>query len=170
MKALLSLILVAAAFTLSSCDSKKSTSQTVHREGQPDYVRVPETDPEMDRAIQSAHDSVDTFILALRNRAPTQVGFSVKKPFKDGTQVEHIWLSDASFDGTVFRGRVDNEPVDVTNVKLGDKATVSKGEVSDWFYIDGGKLVGGYTLRVLYSRMSEAEKKEFLSHVPFQME
>jgi uncharacterized protein YegJ (DUF2314 family) len=49
-------------------------------------------------------------------------------------------------------------------------ATVSKSEISDWFYIDNGKLVGGYTIRVLYSRMSPEEKKDFNEHAGMKIE
>ena len=88
----------------------------------------------------------------------------------DGEQVEHIWLSNPSFDGTRFSGRVDNEPVDVKNVKMGQTVTAAKDEVSDWFYVENGKLIGGYTIRVLYSRMSSAEKKDFDAHADFKLE
>jgi uncharacterized protein YegJ (DUF2314 family) len=98
-----------------------------------------------------------------------RVPFIVKKPFKDGEKVEHIWLSDVSFDGTNFRGRVDNEPLDVKNVTLGATATAAKGEISDWSYVDDGKLVGGYTIRVLYARMTRDEKKDFEAHGGFKI-
>jgi len=133
-------------------------------------VRLQRDDPEMNKAMQTARDTMDTFITALRARTATQANFSVKKPFKAGEKVEHIWLSDASFDGSQFSGRVDNEPVDVKSVKLGETATVDKNEISDWFYVDDGKLIGGYTIRVLYARMSPEEQKEFNTHVGFKLE
>ena len=155
---------------LTACDSKPARDGTVRRLGQPDYIRSPADDLEMDKAIQTAHESVNTFITALRTPNARRTSFSVKKPFNDGENVEHIWLSDASFDGTKFHGVVDNEPVDVKNVKFGETADVAKGEISDWFYVENGKLIGGYTLRVLYARMPAAEKREFQSHLPFKME
>ena len=166
----LPLTILIASLALAACDSKKSSSETIRREGQPDYVHVPDKDPEMDKAIQTARDSVDTFIAALKAPAAGQGNFTVKKPFKDGEQVEHIWLSNATFDGTQFSGRVDNEPVDVKNVKLGQTATAAKNEISDWFYIENGKLVGGYTIRALYSRMPPDEKKDFDAHAGFKLE
>ncbi len=164
----LTILIASLAFT--ACDSKKSNNDTVRREGQPDYVHVADKDPEMDKAIQTARESVDTFIAALKAPAAGQGNFTVKKPFKDGEQVEHIWLSNASFDGTQFSGRVDNEPVDVKNVKMGQTTTAAKDETSDWFYIENGKLIGGYTIRVLYSQMSPAERKDFDAHVGFKLQ
>ncbi len=144
--------------------------EAVHREGLPDVYRVPDEDKEMEKAVQKARASVDMFIAALKSRKPTQSDFSIKKPFKYGDQFEHIWLSNASFDGTQFHGRVDNDPVDVKSVKLGDVATAAKGEISDWFYVDNGKLVGGYTLRALRDKMSPEEKKDFDAHLDFKIE
>lgn len=163
-----SILIACLAFT--ACDSKQSGNETVRREGQPDYVYIPNKAPEMDKAIQTARDSVDTFIAALKSPAPGRGSFTVKKPFKDGGQVEHIWLSNASFDGTRFSGRVDNEPADVKNVRFGQIATAGKDEISDWFYIENGKLVGGYTIRVLYSQMSPAERKEFDAQAGFKFQ
>lgn len=162
--------LLCAALALAGCDSKKPEGEIVRREGQPDYFHVPDEDAEMEKAVRTARESVGRFIAALKAPNAGQTGFSVKKPFKDGDKVEHIWLSDASFDGTNFRGRVDNDPVDVKNVKMGETATVAKDELSDWFYIDDGKLVGGYTIRVLYARMPPEEKKEFNAHLGFKIE
>ena len=133
-------------------------------------IRVPGEDPGMNKAIQTARDTVHTFIMALRSPTATQNSFTVKKPFKHGEQFEHIWLSDASFDGIQFSGRVDNEPVDVTNVTIGQTATAAPGEISDWFYIDNGKLVGGYTIRVLHARMSPEEQNDFNANAGFTLE
>ena len=167
MKTLL-LTFLTASLALTAC--KKSSNETTRRVGQPDYIHIPDKAPEMDSAIQTARDSVETFITALKAPAAGQGNFTIKKPFKDGEQVEHIWLSNASYDGTQFSGRVDNEPVDVKNVKLGQTATAAKDEISDWFYIENGKLVGGYTIRVLYSQMSPAEKKGFDADAGFKLE
>lgn len=166
----LPITILISSLVLAACNPKKSGNETIKREGQPDYIHVADEDPEMDKAIQTARDSVDTFITALKAPVAGQSNFTVKKPFKDGEMVEHIWLSNATFDGTQFSGRVDNEPVDVKNVKMGQTATAAKDEISDWFYIENGKLVGGYTMRVLYSQMSPAEKKDFDAHVPFKLE
>jgi uncharacterized protein YegJ (DUF2314 family) len=155
---------------LAGCGSKNPDGETVRRPGQPNYSRLPDKDPEMDRAIQTARETVETFIAALKAPTAKQTDFCVKKAFKDGAQVEHIWLSDTSFNGSTFSGRVDNEPVDVKTVRLGETAIVAKGEISDWFYVDNGKLVGGYTLRVLHARMSPEEKRDNDAHMPFKIE
>ncbi len=145
------------------CQSQSPGSDViVRREGKPDMVRVAREDPQMNRAILKSRKTVDVFIAALKSPKLGQENFSVKKPFKEGEITEHMWLSDLSFDGRKFKGRVANDPIDVKNVKLGDVATVGKTEISDWNFSDNGKLIGGESIRLLYSRLSAPEKKEFL--------
>jgi uncharacterized protein YegJ (DUF2314 family) len=87
--------------------------------------------------------------------------FEVKKRFIQNGQVEHIWLSDVQFAGNRFQGRVDNQPRKIQGLKLGQLVSVKPNEISDWLYIDHGKLVGGYTVRVQYNELSPKEKQEF---------
>ena len=58
------------------------------------------------------------------------------------------------FTGNRFVGVVDNKPNNIPGLKVGARASVNPDEISDWSYVDHGKLVGGYTIRVLYAEMS----------------
>src|ERR1700733_2973785 len=127
-------------------------------------------DPEMNAAISEARESAQQFITALRSPKASQSDFCIKKRFDQGENVEHIWLTDVTFDGQNFHGKVGNDPEEVTNVKFGDEAAVGKNEISDWMFIEDGKLIGGYTIKVLYSRMTLEGKMKFLEKVPFTIE
>ena len=50
---------------------------------------------------------------------------------------------------------------------MGQKVTVEPSKISDWMFVQNGRLVGGYTLRVLRDAMSPSERKEFDKNVPF---
>ena len=52
----------------------------------------------------------------------------------------------------VISGKVDNEPVQLTNVKLGSRVRLKQQVLNDWLYTDGGKMVGGFTVKVLQAR------------------
>ena len=119
----------------------------------------------MERAIQKAKDTHGEFIQAMRGKRPGTDGFAIKKSFGG----EHIWLSDVSWDGKVFSAVVDNEPVDTKEVKLGDRVQVAPDELSDWMYVEGGSLKGGYTIRVLHYQASPVEQEEMLKQVPFSI-
>ena len=73
-------------------------------------------------------------------------------------KAEHIWLADVKFTGNRFVGIVDNKPANIPKLKIGDRASVNPDEISDWSYVDHNKLVGGYTIRVLYAEMSARRK------------
>ena len=166
------LALTASILLLVASCSKSDTSpqaQVLKREGEPDFVRV-DDDKQMDAAVAKARKSISEFIAALQTPAATDRNFSVKKPFKVADGEEHIWLVNVNFDGKNFHGEVGNEPVDVKNIKLGEKVTVSKSEASDWMFVRNGKLMGGYTVRALYDRSSPEEKKELLKHVDFKLD
>jgi uncharacterized protein YegJ (DUF2314 family) len=148
----------------SGCDDKSAEpeAKVVRRDGQPDYVRSTD-DAAMDRAIAKARQTHAQFASALAKRASGQRGFAVKKPFAvpQGGQ-EHIWINDVTWDGSAFHGVIDNEPVDTKAVKQGDRVTVRPQELSDWMYIDGRRVVGGYTLRVLHYQSTPEEQREFV--------
>ena len=58
----------------------------------------------------------------------------------------------------------------MSHVKNGDSEEVEPSKISDWMFVDEGKLVGGYTLRVLRDSMSPAERAEFDKSVDFVVE
>jgi uncharacterized protein YegJ (DUF2314 family) len=159
------ILLICAAVLLSSACSKQNG--VVKRAGQPDYVTAFD-EKLMGRAIQKAKDTKQDFIAALQNKPEGAMGFAIKKPYptpKGGE--EHIWLNEVSWDGKVFDASINDEPVDTKAVKMGERQKVAPEEISDWMYIQNGKLMGGYTIRVLHYQSSPEEQKEFLKHVPF---
>lgn len=133
-------------------------------------TNVDADDPQMNAAIQQARSTLDQFTTALTSPKPSQSTFSIKLPFKDGESVEHMWLAPVSYDGQVFRGTVNNDPAQVKNVKIGQEVTAAPAEISDWMFVDDGKLVGGYTLRVLRNAMPANERAEFDESMPFTID
>jgi uncharacterized protein YegJ (DUF2314 family) len=141
------------------------------RRGREDkVVMVADDDPKMNAAIDKARQTVDTFIQALRKPKPSQSSFSVKMAIVDGEHTEHMWLDAVRFDGKKFHGTVNNDPNNVKNVKLGDKASIEPSLISDWMFVESGKLVGGYTIRVLRDGLSGKERKELDGSLPFTID
>ena len=153
------LLLLAFLFTLGCGEAENP--DVIKREGEPDYVRSVDDD-QMDRAVAKAKQTYMQLVEALDAAAPNHHSFTVKKPYSipDGGR-EHIWINSVTWDGEKFLGEVNNEPVDTKEVKLGDIVTITPEELSDWMYIDGNTVVGGYTLRVLHYQMSAEEQKAF---------
>ena len=139
--------------------------------GDANMYAVNDDDKQLERAVQRARRNVGQFITALKNPPPNSRDFQVKKLFvaKDGA-AEHIWLADVKFTGNRFVGVVDNHPDKIKGLKIGDRHSVNPDEVTDWSYVENGKLVGGYTIRVLFAEMSDDEKQQFLKQADFKIE
>lgn len=133
-------------------------------------IYVADDDPRMNAAIKTARSTSGTMISALMSPKPGQSSFSVKVAFSDGGEVEHMWLSPVRFDGTNFQGEVNNDPEKVQAVKIGQMVTIAPEKISDWMYVEKGKLIGGHTLRVLRDAMSPAERADFDKNMPFVVE
>lgn len=143
------------------CGDSGGGADVVKREGEPDYIRT-EGGAELDRAVEEAKATYRDLVAALEASAPGHSGFAVKKPYDtpDGG-FEHIWIGEVTWDGERFHGVINNEPVDTDAVALGDRVQVTPDELSDWMYIDGDTIVGGYTVRVLHYQQSEEDQRAF---------
>lgn len=86
---------------------------------------------------------------------------SAKFPFARVTKggVEHIWVTVQSVDGDVVRGVLANEPMDLGDMKLGSKVECKLAELSDWLFLRDGKMVGGYTVKVLDEQAARSRKE-----------
>tara|TARA_Y100000589_G_scaffold327285_1_gene368803 strand:+ start:63 stop:515 length:453 start_codon:yes stop_codon:yes gene_type:complete len=125
----------------------------IQRDSHPDYVRIgnEETDKLMQRAIQKAQATCPQFIEVLQHPKPEYQTLSFKMPFSvhSGGR-EHIWIVKPSWDGKQLSGTVGNDPVDTTEVQLGQIIHASTDPITDWMYVENNILHGGYTIRVLY--------------------
>lgn len=160
------LVTIALPLTIAACDDG-SPSAGASRPGV-----VTEYDEQlMARAIQKARDTQGELVVALAANNPNFSGFAVKKPYPvpGSTEGEHIWINDVTWDGQAFTGVVNNEPVDTKAVTMGDRVTVAPHELTDWIYIDGNKVVGGYTLRVIHHQSSPEEQKAFVEQTGLEV-
>ena len=108
---------------------------------------------EMDAAIARARKEVDSFIAELSKGNGTE--FAVKAPIEDKEEVEHFWVTDIVYRDEKFHGVIGNEPGIVSNVKMGQKWSIKKSEISDWMFMRDGKMYGNYTVRPLLKTMPE---------------
>jgi uncharacterized protein YegJ (DUF2314 family) len=151
-------------------DADNPVGQELKQSGaEPEYFDVKKDHAAMHRAVLKARRTIGTFIAALQRPGPGQKDFEVKKPFVQGNEVEHIWLSDARFSGNRLHGRVDNVPKKIRGLKVGDFVSVNPDEISDWAFVDNGRLVGGYTIRALYDELPPEQKKQFDQAADFRI-
>lgn len=132
------------------------------RNDQPDVHDVSSADTAMTWGIEKANLTLAYFQESLAKPRPEQQYFSVKAEIIDGRHTEHIWLTEPHFDaeGNMF-GTVGNEPIDVGNVRLGEKIGVSPNHISDWMILEHGRLIGGYTIRAIRDGLTGKALKQF---------
>lgn len=93
----------------------------------------------------------------------------MKKPFVHEGEIEHVWLSNVTFQGGRFHGTVDNHPKNVAHLKMGDRASVNPNEITDWAFVNNGVLVGGYTIRVLYRELPAERQQALMKEANFRI-
>jgi uncharacterized protein YegJ (DUF2314 family) len=131
-------------------------------------AQVQTEDTEMNQAISKSRQTFDGFLAALTSDDTSNSGFAVKYPFKQDVQPtsgpvsnEHIWLSPVIIQGDKICGIINNQPEYTDKVKMGDTVYIDRSLISDWNYTHKGRLMGGYSIRLLVSRMTAEEKADF---------
>lgn len=109
-------------------------------------------DPRMAAAAAEANRRLGEFLTAFAARRPDDT-FAVKVPFADSAGLEYMWVSVTAVDDAEFVGRLDNQPAFVRTFRVGQTVRVSRADLNDWLYVRGGKLHGGFTLRLLGDRL-----------------
>jgi uncharacterized protein YegJ (DUF2314 family) len=137
-------------------------------------VKVSTEDAEMNKIIEDARSSVDTFLAQLNEPKPSQRDFAVKFPFStdpgSAASVEHIWLSRIHKTGNQFFGTVSNDPYYIKKMKLGDVVAFDPHMISDWKFIDNDKLVGGRSIVFMLKNLSEEERRGVLKDLDYKIE
>lgn len=157
MKHLHKTILLFLIIIFLSCNSNNK----IERENEPTIYNISENDIEMNKAMEKARQTLDSFDFAFKNETRVFTFFGLKKKFKENDDVEHIWIGNIKLENGKYIGIIDNEPEKIKGIKLGDTVEIDKKDISDWMYIKNSELHGGYTIRLLRDRMSESERKIF---------
>lgn len=134
-------------------------SNKIERENEPAIYGVESEDKEMNAAIEKANQTLNDFNIGLSN--PKAQSQALKVAFTDSNGTEHMWVGNVEFNNGKYSGILNNDPEFVTEYKAGDKIDIDSSKISDWMYIENGKLFGGYTIKVLRNRMTDEERKQF---------
>lgn len=159
---------IASVMAFAGCGEK--SPQPVKRDGQPDVLMVSDEDPRMATAIAKSRETIQVFVDHLKSPRSDQTDFAIKVPVTENGKTEHLWLKDVSFDGEQFKGIINNEPLELRSVKIGELRTVRPAELSDWMFVEAGILKGGYSIRALRNAMPAGERQTFDANVPFRFD
>ena len=124
-----------------------------------DVYDVPQDDPAMAAAIERARATLPAFHRYLEQVAGGEVDAKLKAVFQQGGAVEHMWISNVTFDGRVYRGVLESRPMELTNVAQGDAVVIPPARVTDWIVVvEDGIMLGNFTTMELRRRMSASER------------
>lgn len=129
-------------------------------------------DPEMQEATRQARSSFKYLWRELsweyRRIIPALDIACVKTVFADrpveecgpDDPVEQMWLNAIEFDGRTISGQLLNQPHWLKSVKQGERFGFRFDRLTDWMYAMSSKMYGAYTVNLMRSRMTLAERQE----------
>jgi uncharacterized protein YegJ (DUF2314 family) len=149
---------ISLALILFACSSVKPTQEAG-------------VDKEFNTAVEQAHQSLDVFVKNLQSPKPTQSLYALKVHFDypDGTS-EEIWVDEVYYDNGKFTGVLFDASSKNLGYKNGDKINIPEEDILDWMFLEDNVLVGGYTIRLAYQRMTPQEKETFLKDAQYKLE
>jgi uncharacterized protein YegJ (DUF2314 family) len=131
-------------------------------------VRVPTGDNELAAAVKRARETLDVYWKAADSKNAAIKKLSIKVRIADKNGVEHVWTSFVIRKNDGFAGLIANNPALVKSVKLGQLYKFKKSDISDWMYMKGGKIYGGFTIRALVGRMPKAQGDKFKAALAYE--
>jgi uncharacterized protein YegJ (DUF2314 family) len=132
-----------------------------HQPQRDGIINVERDDPEMTAAIAKARATLPQFWRVFDHPDHGERNFALKVAIRDGKQTEHFWANDLVRTNGHTMGTINNDPNLVKNVKLGERIVIPEADISDWTYARDGKMIGNYTLRALFKKMSPDEVEAY---------
>lgn len=127
-------------------------------------------DAAMNKAMVIAHKKFSAFNSAFESGKYDKDKFSIKVKYPHQHGNEYIWLVNISKVEGHYVGIVSDTPRETKVVKLGDKPVINTDDVVDWLYGKDSVLHGGYTLRLIYGRLSREELEKEKASFPYKIE
>lgn len=116
-------------------------------------IRVDDDDPRMLAAVTEARSRWPEFVSAFKQRAGQN--FAVKAPVTVGENTEFIWISVDGLEPEYIHGTLDNDPVDLGDLKHGSRVEVAVKDLNDWAFLQNDEPVGLFTVKVLAEIQSQ---------------
>ena len=133
-------------------------------------VSASPSDPELDAAISEARATLTDFIALLAAPNPTREFAALKVRFTppDSPPLD-IWCDDVTYEAGQFTGNMGDD-IPLLRLSFGERIEISIEDIVDWMIVQDGHLIGGYTIRLAYSRMTPAEQQFFLQDAGYLLD
>lgn len=116
---------------------------------------IADDDAELNAASAEAVERFGEFLTRFEYRRPSDT-FAVKVPFTDDYGREYMWVMVTGVDGEYLIGKLDNRPAYIRSITAGQVVRVPRRGLTDWLVVRGGIPHGGFTMRVIESRLRRA--------------
>lgn len=151
--------------------------------GIPLFADLDDADPAVVEAVSEAKRTLPQFLDAASKMRFSPANYLVKVPFIDRSQTGeqalvrtrdtatenstlsscHLWLSVSSVLQDLIFSSVAEAP-DALHLKRGDTFVISSELIENWMINYGGTAFGGFSLRVIRSRLGKEEQMKFDVH------
>jgi len=97
------------------------------------------------KAKADAKRRLPEFVTAFEARKPGDL-FLAKRRFEDGNHTEWMWVNLHTREGDRYFGVLENDPLWIKKIVRGAGVQVDSEQIEDWYYLTGGKPVGGFSM------------------------
>ncbi len=128
------------------------------------------TDPEFQAAIQQARGTLDLFTAKIQTPHPDRTYTALKVRFTSPDEsTQDIWVDHVTYEDGGFQGSMGDD-IPALKLSFDDRIPIPVEDIIDWMIVEDGKLIGGFTIRLEYERMSPEEKQQFLEGIDYSIE
>lgn len=132
---------------------------------------IDDPDPEFAAAVTEAHQTIGRVFKALLAPEPSYTFIGVRVRFVGADSYEDMWTEPIDY----YNGKFTVEMVEGVTLEQGlhpeHEVRVPVEDVLDWMIVqDDGRLLGGYTIRLAYERMTPEEREEFIRITGYVMD
>jgi uncharacterized protein YegJ (DUF2314 family) len=131
----------------------------------------PITDEEFNAAVEQAHDTMDILLRSLLAPNPANRFVGIKARFNGKNVVEDHWTEPIDYYNNVFTVRMLDGLTLNTGLHAEQFVEVPASEILDWMIVESdGNVLGAYTLRLEYERMTPEEQKKYRENTGYKFE
>ncbi len=128
-------------------------------------------DPELEEAVRQAQDTIYVFRQAFLAPKPDYTLMSLKVRFANDGEVEDMWTEPMLILDNVYTVRMVEGVTLEQGIHPDRLVDVKLPDIVDWMILQkDGKVIGGYTLRLDYERMTPEEQKKYFEATGYKFE
>jgi uncharacterized protein YegJ (DUF2314 family) len=74
--------------------------------------------------------------------------------------MEQVWISGIAYKNGMYHGILVSSPKQLSGMRRGETVTFDADGITDWMYVRGNKIIGGYSIKYLLEKIPENQRSE----------